>query len=152
MDLLGHARVLSGDDKDLHDGPCDMLDPMTLPKMMTLAAVATLALSLGACSPVEKQVDPVGAAELTAEVTERLEAEIDVPFEVECAQELAATVWATATCDMTSPATSVGDVTVLVTVTAVDVETGIVSFDITAEPVLQPSEGESAPETEESSS
>lgn len=139
-DLRCPIGELARHDQDLHDLPCVMLDLMTLLRTISLAAAT--AIALGACSPVEKQVDPVGADELTAAVIERLEAELDVPFDVQCEQELPANVGATATCDVTSPATSVGDVTVLVTVTGVDSETGIVSFDLTAEPVAQPSEDE----------
>lgn len=113
-----------------------------------LAGVA-IAGVLAGCSPVEKSVEPLNAADLTTAVSERLEAEIDIPFTVECLTPLPAEVGASVTCDVTSPAASEGDVTVDVVVTEVDTETGVVSFDLTAQPVIQPTEDSSGDATDE---
>lgn len=133
-----------------------MLVRMNPSRVMTAAGVSILILA--GCSPAAQTVDPVSPADLTAEVTERLSHEVEVPFEVECLEELAAEVGATTTCTATSPSTAGSDspVTLILTVVEVDASTGVVSFDIAAD-VDEPQESddpesEDEPEEEEESS
>lgn len=132
---LGDVDGRPGHNENLHLFLCVILLSMNMLRALPLAA-ATL-LGVAACSPVERTVDPISAEDLAAAVHERLESEIDVPFEVICHEPLAAAVDASALCNVSSPADSEGNVTVEAVVTSVDTETGVVEFDINADPETQ---------------
>lgn len=89
----------------------------------TLAA----ALLLAACGAEPLEVQPVAAEDLAAEVAERVAQEIGYEPEVSCPEDLPAEVDATVTCDLTAPTSTIP---ATVTVTAVDEETGTVTFDV----------------------
>lgn len=105
-----------------------------------IASAAAVLVTVAACSPIEKVVEPISARDLATAVSERLEDELNAPFAINCPDPLPAEVGATAECEITSLTASVGDVVVTATVTDVDTETGHVSFSIDAASATAPAD------------